>query len=68
MKDLPLILDFATVMVCIIALVVYRLFRKFNKEPFKGAWGWLDRNLVEVILAAVAVPDFFVRFQKFSGG
>ena len=68
MKDLPLILDFATVLACIVALVVYRLFRRFNQEPFKGFLGWLDRNLVEVILAGIAVPDFFTYFEKLTGG
>ena len=52
-----LLLPFATMAVCVIALVWYRANRKWNKQPFNGILGFIDRNLVELILAAIPVPD-----------
>lgn len=39
------------------ALVIYRLFRKFKKEPVAGRWDFLDRNVVELILAGLILPN-----------
>ena len=40
----------------ITALVLYRLKRKFRKEAIRGAWDFIDRNLVELILFAAIAP------------
>ena len=40
----------------IAALVLYRLRRKFRKEAIRGAWDFIDRNLVELILFAAIAP------------
>jgi hypothetical protein len=44
-------------LVAIAALCLYRSFRKFRKEKIAGAWDFIDRNLVELILFAVIAPN-----------
>ena len=41
----------------IAALVLYRVFRQFKREAVKGWVDFLDRNIVEVILAAIIAPS-----------
>ncbi len=41
----------------VVALVVYRRIRKFRDGVVKGFWDFLDRNIVELILAAVIAPN-----------
>ena len=41
----------------IAALVLYRVFRQFKREAVKGWVDFLDRNIVETILAAIIAPN-----------
>ncbi len=43
----------------VVALVFYRLKRKFKKEPIKTWKAWLDRNIVELGLVSVIAPGSF---------
>ena len=44
-------------LVGIVALVLYRRYRKFRREAIRGLWDFADRNMVELILAAVIAPS-----------
>lgn len=46
----------AVTLAAIAALVLYRLKRKFRREAIRGAWDFIDRNLVELILFAAIAP------------
>ena len=40
----------------VVALVVYRLRRKFKKDPLKTWKQWFDRNIVECLLGMLIAP------------
>lgn len=48
------------------ALILYRLKKKFKNEKIKGAWDFLDQNIVEVIIGMVLVPDWSLILKLFG--
>ena len=52
-------------LVLVLILVWYRVNKKFKKEPFKGVRGFLDQNMVEIIIGAMVLPDFLAIIARF---
>lgn len=50
-------LNFILALAALLALILYRVIRKFPRGPVHGAWDWADRNVVEIILGLVAIPN-----------
>ena len=47
-------------------LILYRLKRKFKNDRVDGVWLFVDRNIVELILAGVLVPDWQLILKLFQ--
>ena len=50
----------------IAGLVHYRIHRKFKQEKSKGVIDFADRNMVELILLIVLVPDWKLLLKLFE--
>ena len=48
---------FLLAVIGLLALVFYRLKRRFKKEPIKTWKAWLDHNIVELGLISVIAPS-----------
>lgn len=48
-------------------LVYYRMNKRFKKERSNGFWAFLDGNLVELIIAAVLIPDGLALMAGLAG-
>lgn len=48
-------------------LIFYRLKKRFKNEPVKTWKDWLDRNLVELAIAGVIVPDWNLILKLIPG-
>ncbi len=48
-------------------LVWYRMHKRFKKDR-DGLWSFLDHNLVELIFAAILVPDMWGQIAALISG
>lgn len=52
----PALIELAKVTVCLVALVWYRMHRKFPAAKVDGLYQLVDKNIVELTILAVGAP------------